>query len=170
MVFCQIIFQFSSNVFFFVFFLLFNHFPFTEICNSQSSDVSNFIESDQKVALYQLVVFWVMTPKSDFLLIGDGTITPKGSINTANFGKTSLFIGQGYEQQTSTRLWSLRVNKWFKTHIMGHIHFKKLMKFRKFTEIFYCCMTTLRNTNLGVFVQCQYTITILGNKNMGQSV
>ena len=36
-----------------------------------------------------------MAPKSDFLLIGVGTITPtitpKGSMNAANFRKTSLF-------------------------------------------------------------------------------
>ena len=30
-------------------------------------------------------------------------------------------------------------------------------------------MTTLRNANLDVFIQCQYTRTILRNKNMGQS-
>ena len=52
-----------------------------------------------------------MTPKSGFLLIGAGTITPKGSMNTANFGKTLLFVEENYEQQTSTRLWSIRVNK-----------------------------------------------------------
>ena len=51
-----------------------------------------------------------------------------------------------------------------------HIHFKKLMKLRKFIEIFHCCMTRLRNTNFGVFKQCQYTRTILRNKNMGQSL
>ena len=62
------------------------------LANSQGSDISNFIESDQKVAPYHLVVFKVMTPKSDFLLIGDGIITPKGSMNTSNFGKTSLFV------------------------------------------------------------------------------
>ena len=60
--------------------------------NSQGSDVSNFIGSDQKVAPYHLVVFKIMTPKSDFLLIGTGPITPKGSMDTANFGKTSLFV------------------------------------------------------------------------------
>ena len=78
---------------------------------SRGSDVSNFIRSDQKVAPYQLVAFWVMTPRSDFSLIGAGTKTPKGSMNTANFGKTSLFVEQDYEQQTSTRLWSVRINK-----------------------------------------------------------
>ena len=35
--------------------------------------------------------FLGVTPKSDFLLIGAGTITLKGSMNTANFGKTSVF-------------------------------------------------------------------------------
>ena len=46
----------------------------------------------QVVPSYHLVVFWVMTPKSDFLLIGAETITSKGSMNTENVGKTSLFI------------------------------------------------------------------------------
>ena len=31
-------------------------------------------------------------------------------------------------------------------------------------------MTRLRNTNLDVFIQCQYTRTILRKKNMGQSL
>ena len=44
------------------------------------------------VAPYQFVVFQVMASKSDFLLIGTWTITPKESMNTANFGKTSLFV------------------------------------------------------------------------------
>ena len=52
-----------------------------------------------------------MTPKSDFLLIGAGTITPKGSMNTTNFGETSLSVEQDYEQQTNTRLCSVRVKK-----------------------------------------------------------
>ena len=71
---------------------------------SQGSDVSNFIGSDQKVAPYQLVAVWVMTPKSYFLLIGTGTITPKGSTSTVNFGKNSQFVDEDYEQQTSTHL------------------------------------------------------------------
>ena len=53
---------------------------------------------------------------------------------------------------------------------VGHIHFKKLMKFQKFIEIFYSRMTRLRNTNLGIFIQYQYTRTILRKKNMGQSL
>ena len=60
-----------------------------------------------------------MSPKSDFLLITAGTITPKESMNTANFGKTSLFLEQDYEQQTSTHLRIVRVNKWFKKHFCG---------------------------------------------------
>ena len=35
-----------------------------------------------------------MTPKSDFLLIRDRAITPKGSMNTANIGKTLLFLSK----------------------------------------------------------------------------
>ena len=44
------------------------------------------------------------------------------------------------------------------------------MKFRKFIEIFYCCMNRLRNTNLGVFIPYKYTRTILRNKNMEESL
>ena len=35
---------------------------------------------------------------------------------------------------------------------------------------YYCGMTRLSNTNFNVFIQCQYTRTILRNKNMGQSL
>ena len=52
-----------------------------------------------------------MTPKSHLLLIEARTITLKGSMKTVNFGKFSLFDKQDYEQQTSTRLWSVRINK-----------------------------------------------------------
>ena len=51
---------------------------------------------------------------------------------------------------------------------VGHIHFRK---FQKIIEMFHCCMTRLRYTNLGAFIQCQqYTRTILRIKNMGQSM
>ena len=53
---------------------------------------------------------------------------------------------------------------------MGRRNFKKPFKFHNFSEIFYCGMTRLRNTSLGVFMQCQHIRTILRNENMGQSV
>ena len=53
---------------------------------------------------------------------------------------------------------------------MGQHSFKKHFKFYNFREIFYCGMTRLRNTNLSVFIQCQYTRNILRNKNMGKSL
>ena len=53
---------------------------------------------------------------------------------------------------------------------MGQRNFKKPFEFHSFSQIFYCNMNRLRNTNLGVFIQCQYTRTILRNKNMGQSL
>ena len=53
---------------------------------------------------------------------------------------------------------------------MGQRSFKNHFKFHNFSEIFYCGMTRLRNTNLSVFIQCQYTRTILRNKNIGQSL
>ena len=40
-------------------------------------------------------------------------------MNIANFGKTSLFVEQDYEQQTSIRLWSVRVKKLFNKRFCG---------------------------------------------------
>ena len=48
--------------------------------------------------------------------------------------------------------------------------FKKHSKFQNFDEIFYCGMTRLRNTNLDIFIQCQYTKTTLIKKNIGHSL
>ena len=44
---------------------------------------------------------------------------------------------------------------------------KKHFKFNNFSQTFYCGMIRLRNTNLSVFIQWQYTRTILRKKNMG---
>ena len=53
---------------------------------------------------------------------------------------------------------------------MGQCKLKKPSEFNSFREIFHCGMTILRKTNLGVFIQCQYTRIILRNKSMGQSL
>ena len=53
---------------------------------------------------------------------------------------------------------------------MGQHNFKKPFDLINSSEIFYCGRTRLRNTSLGTFMQCQYTRTILRNKNMGQSL
>ena len=50
---------------------------------------------------------------------------------------------------------------------MGQSLFKKHSKFQNSDEVFSRGMTRLRNTNLGVFIQCQYTRTISKQKNMG---
>ena len=53
-------------------------------------------------------------------------------------------------------------------------HFKKgkgkPFEFHNFSEVFYCGMTRLRNMNVDVFIQCQYTKTISRKKDMGQSL
>ena len=49
---------------------------------------------------------------------------------------------------------------------MRQRYFKKSFEFHNFSEIFYCSMTRLRKTSLGVFIQCQCTRTILRNKSM----
>ena len=53
---------------------------------------------------------------------------------------------------------------------MEQSNFKEPFEFRSFSEIFYCAMARPRNLNLIVFIQCQYTRTILRNKIMGQSL
>ena len=53
---------------------------------------------------------------------------------------------------------------------MGQSLCKKHSKFQNFDEIFYCDMTKLRNTNLDVFIQYQYTRTISRKKNLGQNL
>ena len=52
---------------------------------------------------------------------------------------------------------------------MGQHNFKKPVELHNFSEIFYFGITRLRNTNLNVFIQFQYTKTIVRNKNMAQS-
>ena len=53
---------------------------------------------------------------------------------------------------------------------MGQRNFKKPFEFNSFSEIFYCGLTILKNTNLDVFIQCQHTRTILRNENIGESL
>ena len=55
------------------------------------------------------------------------------------------------------------VRKELRNKNIGQSLFKKHSKFQNFDEIFYCGMTRLRNTNLDVFIQCQYTMLILEN-------
>ena len=54
----------------------------------------------------------------------------------------------------------------------GQRNFKKHFKLHKFSEIFYCRMSRLKNTILSVFLQFQYTRSIvnLRNKSMRQSL
>ena len=44
----------------------------------------------------------------------------------------------------------------------------KSFEFSSFSGLFYCGITRLTNTCLGVFIQFQHTGPILRNKNMGQ--
>ena len=111
-----------------------------------------------------------MTPKSDFLLTGARTITPKGSRNTANFGKIHCSLSKIMNNKQVLVYGALESTNDLRSVFVGHIYFKKLMKFQKFIEIFRCCMTRLRNTKLFFFIQCQYTRTIIRKKNMGKSL
>ena len=53
---------------------------------------------------------------------------------------------------------------------MGQRKFKKPFELCSFSEIFYCGMIRLRNTNWDVFIQCEYTKSVYRNETMGQSV
>ena len=118
--------------------------PFSHI--SRSSDISNFIGSDQKVAPHQLVVFYLMTPKSDFWVIGAETITPKGSMNKANLEKfCSLSKIMNNKQVIVDGV--LESTNDLRSVFVGHNHFKKLMKFWKFIEIFHWRMTSSGKIN-----------------------
>ena len=57
-----------------------------------------------------------------------------------------------------------------KNHFKKQSLFKKHSKFQNFDETFYCAMNRLRNTNLDVFIQYQYTRTIVRNENVEQSL
>ena len=78
--------------------------------NRQGSGVSNFIGMTKRLH-HTILLFLGNDTKKWFLTNLGQDKTPKGSRNTANFGKTSLFIQSDYEQQTSTRLWIVRANK-----------------------------------------------------------
>ena len=56
------------------------------------------------------------------------------------------------------------------TKNIGHSLLKKHSKFQSFDEIFCCGMSKFRTTNLDVFIQRQYTRTILRKKNVGQNL
>ena len=70
-----------------------------------------------------------MTPKSDFLLIGAKTITPKGSMNTANFGETDCSLSKIMSNKQALVYGVLESTNDLRSVFVGHIHFKKLTKF-----------------------------------------
>ena len=53
---------------------------------------------------------------------------------------------------------------------MSQLNFKKPFEFHSFSEIFHYGLTRISNTNFDVFIQYNYTTTILRKKNMGQSL
>ena len=92
-----------------------------------------------------------MTPKRDFLLTGARAITPKGSIDTANFGKVHCLLNKVMNNEKLLTYELLESTNDLRGILVGHIHFKRLMKFREFIEIFHGCLTRLRNKKLGYF-------------------
>ena len=67
-----------------------------------------------------------MTPKSDFLLIGTGTIEPEGSMNTANFGKIHCSLSKIMNNKQVLVYGLLESTNDLRSIFVGHIHFKKL--------------------------------------------
>ena len=92
-----------------------------------------------------------MTPKSDFLLIGVGTITSKGPWTKQILEKLHCSLSKIINNKQVLAYGLLESTNDLRGIFAGHIHFKKLMKFRKFTEIFHCCLIRLmaisRNSN-----------------------
>ena len=69
----------------------------------------------------------------------------------------------------STRLWIVKVStNDLRSIFVGHIHFKKLMKFRKFIQMFHCWLTRLRNKKLGFFYSYLMIRNTIRKENMGQ--
>ena len=94
---------------------------------SRGSDISNFIRSDQKVAPY-LVVFQVITPKSDFLLIGAETTTPKGFHKQKILEKLCSSFSKIMNNKKVFVYGLLESTNDLRSIFVGHIDFKKLMK------------------------------------------
>ena len=100
-------------------------------------------------------VYWVLESRRDLRSIYVGCIHFK---KLMGFWKIFEFI---YFQAQEQEMWFVKGN-------MGQCNFKKHFEFNSFREIFYCSSIRLRNTNLGVFIQCQYTRTISRKKNIGR--
>ena len=111
-----------------------------------------------------------MTPESDLLLIGAGTKHPRNPWTQQILEKLRYSLSKiiSHKQVLVHRV--LESTNDLRSVFVGNIHFKKLMKFRKFIEIFHCCITSFRNTNVDGFIQYQVLRTILREKNMGQSL
>ena len=84
------------------------------------------------------------------------------------YWNVSLLLDQAQEQEVRfIYLAYLLIRTTLRKENREQRSFKKHFEFRNFNEIL-CGMTRLRNTNLSVFMQCQYTRTILKNKKWGR--
>ena len=79
--------HFSSKVNLYVTQIALQHF----VCTCKINVVGVLTFQTSSKVIISTFCFLLITPKSDFLLTGAGTITPKGSMNTANFGKNFSF-------------------------------------------------------------------------------
>ena len=93
---------------------------------SRGSDISNFIRSDLKVAPY--LVFQVITPKSDFLLIGAETTTPKGFHKQKILEKLCSSFSKIMNNKKVFVYGLLESTNDLRSIFVGHIDFKKLKK------------------------------------------
>ena len=116
---------------------------------------------------WNLIILFFIT-KSDFLLIVAGTITPKVSINRANFGKRHYSLSKIMNNKQVPVYRLLGSTNDLRSIFVGHIYFKKLMIFRKFIEIFRCCITRLKNKKYVFFQSYLLIRTTVRKKNMGQ--
>ena len=66
-------------------------------------------------------------------------------MNTANLEKLHCLLSKIRSNKQVLVYGLLDLTNDLKIIFVGHIHFEKLMKFRKFIEIFRCCMNRIRS-------------------------
>ena len=70
-------------------------------------------------------------------------------MNTVNMEKRHCLLSKIMNNKQVRVYGVLESTNDLRSTLMGHIHFKKLMKFRKYIEIFHSCMARLRNKKQG---------------------
>ena len=106
-----------------------------------------------------ILLFLFIDTKNWYLTNWDGTVTSRGPITQQILEKLHCLLSKIMNNKQVLIYGVLESTIDLRSIFVGHINFKKL-EFRKLIEMFHCCMTRLRKSNLDVFIQCQYTRNI----------